>query len=266
MSFIDTLKNAGQSAGDWISNAGQSVGDWISNVGQSVGDGITSFNKFIYDSSGVSSLVNYLRDWSNEPAIEAAEADRNWQERMTASANLFSAQQADLAWQRNQESAREAMAFEADQARINREWQTEMSNTAYSRAVQDMKSTGLNPIFFLNGGGASTPSGSMADGSNAYASPAQGSSAKGSRADVSTTFLRDVIMSAVSVASAVSGVTNALTGAKNASTAASWLSRSLGLDVENRQSKMYYNSLYKKLRNRDYNAGYFQGLLENNED
>ena len=45
-------------------------------------------------------------------------------------------------------SAREAAKareWSAEQARILREWQTEMSNTAYSRAVADLKSVGINP-------------------------------------------------------------------------------------------------------------------------
>lgn len=143
------------------------------------------------------------RDWANEPAVEAAEADRAWQEQHTAKQNAFSAEQAELAWERNQQSAREAMAFEANQARINREWQQEMSNTAYQRQIADLKKAGINPIFALNGGGASTPSGATASGSAGYASPAQGTSARGAQANVSTTFLRDMVLSAVSVASAV---------------------------------------------------------------
>lgn len=148
------------------------------------------------------------RDWANEPAVVAAELDRAWQDQHTAKQNKFSAEQAELAWERNQQSAREAMRFEADQARINREWQTEMSNTAYQRQIADLKKAGINPVFALNGGGASSPSGSTASGSAGYASPAQGTSAKGAQANVSTSFLRDMIMSAVSVASAVGSLSS----------------------------------------------------------
>ena len=48
-------------------------------------------------------------------------------------------------------------------ARREREYQTYMSNTAYQRAVQDMKKAGLNPgLMYGSGDKASTPSGASA--------------------------------------------------------------------------------------------------------
>lgn len=59
----------------------------------------------------------------------------------------------------------EQNAFNAEQAQINRDYQTEMSNTSYQRAVTDMQAAGVNPALSMSNGGASTPTGSNAQGS-----------------------------------------------------------------------------------------------------
>jgi hypothetical protein len=58
-------------------------------------------------------------------------------------------------------------AFQAAEAQKNRDYQEMMSNSAYQRAVADMKAAGLNPamLYSHGGSGASTPSGSSASGS-----------------------------------------------------------------------------------------------------
>ena len=53
--------------------------------------------------------------------------------------------------------------FNAIQSQINRDYQTEMSNTAYQRSVNDMKLAGINPaLMYGSGSAATTPSGSTA--------------------------------------------------------------------------------------------------------
>lgn len=68
-------------------------------------------------------------------------------------------------------------AFQADEVSKNRAYQTQMSNTAYQRAMEDMKSAGLNPILAYQKGGATTPPGGAASGSMPGGSQGSGGAA-----------------------------------------------------------------------------------------
>lgn len=56
-------------------------------------------------------------------------------------------------------------AFNLFQANKNRDWQERMSGSAHQREVEDLKKAGLNPMLSIRHGGASTPSGAMAQAS-----------------------------------------------------------------------------------------------------
>lgn len=60
-----------------------------------------------------------------------------------------------------QEGAESANILQVSEAERNRQWQTEMSNTAHQREVEDLKKAGLNPVLSATHGGASTPSSVM---------------------------------------------------------------------------------------------------------
>lgn len=62
------------------------------------------------------------------------------------------------------ENWKAAAEYNAEQARIQREWAEHMANTQYQRAVKDMRAAGLNPILAVKNGitGAGVTSGANA--------------------------------------------------------------------------------------------------------
>lgn len=79
--------------------------------------------------------------------------------------NAWSAGQAQIQreWQEQQNA--KAMVFNQNEAAKNRNWQEMLSNTAHQREVRDLMAAGLNPVLSaMNGNGASVGSGATAQG------------------------------------------------------------------------------------------------------
>lgn len=82
-------------------------------------------------------------------------------------------------WERSETSARNAFERQKEMWKMDTDYNTQMSNTAYQRAMSDLEAAGLNPILAYQQGGASTPvmaSVSSAQGSSSKASPDRGDS------------------------------------------------------------------------------------------
>lgn len=84
----------------------------------------------------------------------------------TVGGSILSAIGGLRAEKKTDERQEKTMAFNAEQAQKQMQFQERMSSTAYQRAMADMKAAGLNPILAYSKGGASAPSGASA--SSAY--------------------------------------------------------------------------------------------------
>ncbi len=160
---------SGQSSGssqytnDASSSGGSSGQSWES--GHNVAD-----SWMRADSNSVADSWNYgYSDAHNQAANESFGFNNVY----GAEASARSLEYAREANRLQQEMWQKQADYNANQAKLDRNFQEYMSNTAYQRAVIDLFAAGLNPILAVGNMGASTPVGAMASSGLANMNMAQ---------------------------------------------------------------------------------------------
>lgn len=103
------------------------------------------------------SSVNQSNNWSVSNSISRSGTDAQ-------TAREYSERYAEEAWLRDMYAMGIQMDYNAMEAQKQRDWQTKMANTIYTRSVKNMKEAGINPILAYNMGlsGAGVGSGATA--------------------------------------------------------------------------------------------------------
>lgn len=136
----------------WIGNTWNKVKDWVNDKVFDKGDNV--------DTSGDPGVVSTPNDEGYLDELFTS------QKKMMEEAQLY-----------NSAEALKNRNFQSNEAELQRNWQTQMSNTAYQRAMADMKAAGLNPILAYSQGGANVSGTALPTGSAASVNVAGGDSA-----------------------------------------------------------------------------------------
>lgn len=122
-------------------------------------------------------------DKVNQFNAQQAELNRLFQQNSAKEAMNFSMQEAAKERAFQEQSQAKAMAFNAQQAQQQMDYQTEMSNTIYQRAVKDLRQAGLSPLLAYGNMQTSAPSGASSSISGMSGAMGSGYTAGGSQAN-----------------------------------------------------------------------------------
>lgn len=142
----NTRANSNVSAQPWTSTAYKSSTGYVKPVSSA-----KEVNTQNAKSVSLSSSINSANESTTSAKSES-----------TGSNNMTMSEAINLA----SDLARESQSWSANEAQKQRDYEERLSNTAYQRAVEDLKAAGLNPVLAAKLGGASTPTGASASDSS----------------------------------------------------------------------------------------------------
>lgn len=133
-----------------------------------------------------------IQDQNNEYAFAEMYYANELEQSNARQANEIAQENATIAFERQKYLNEQAMAFNAEEAEKARAYDERMSNSAWQRAMEDMRKAGINPILAYSQGGSSYSGGQVASIGASSASQAQSYSAGVQRQDIDQSSNREL--------------------------------------------------------------------------